>query len=147
MTRTLLVAMTVSVLLALCPYVSRGTVSLSATTDNSTVNPHADTDHCGSCHILVKDDLLRNDVATIKKSELKGGPVEVCRQCHGIGFGHGVGKKPAMNRENLPLDAAGVITCALTCHDIHLAEAKDPRQKQYFLRLPSDTLCYSCHDK
>lgn len=119
----------------------------TTTMDNTAINPHADNVDCGICHVLPKDELLRRDVASARKDELKGGPVEVCRQCHGIGFGHGVGKKPGMNRANLPLTASGTITCALTCHNIHLVDAQDARQKQYFLRLPSDKLCYSCHDK
>ncbi len=86
-------------------------------------------------------------VPVSNKQSLRADLVAVCRKCHGVGFGHGVGKKPDMNRESLPLGTDGTITCAITCHNMHLKDATDWHQKRYHLRLPIGKLCISCHNK
>lgn len=111
------------------------------------INPHGEGGDCSLCHLLSAKELSRLTAADAAKRRLRADFVAVCLQCHGVGFGHGVGKKPDMNRESLPLDKDGKITCAVTCHNMHLKDPLSPHQDRYHLRLPSERLCVSCHDK
>lgn len=110
-------------------------------------SPHGVPGQCSACHVLPENDLNGFFTGKSRKKELKFDPITVCRHCHESGFGHGVGMKPAMNRENLPLDKGEAITCATTCHNMHLKSTEDQLQGHYHLRLPVDRLCFSCHDK
>lgn len=111
------------------------------------VNPHGATGNCEVCHVLPEKKLKGFFTWESEKRKLRADLVALCTECHGVGFGHGVGQKPAMNREKLPLDKDGTITCAVTCHNMHQKAPADPHQEHYHLRLPVDRLCSSCHDK
>lgn len=110
-------------------------------------NPHHGDGGCGACHVASEAELKSFFTSDGKKRSLRADLVAVCRQCHGVGFGHGVGKKPELNRASLPLAADGTITCAVTCHDMHLPDVSDRHQNRYHLRLPIERLCVSCHNK
>lgn len=110
------------------------------------VSPHSDAGDCSLCHVASVDKLRGWFVFASTKRELKDGHVEVCRKCHGSDFGHGIGREPVVNHLELPLADDGTITCATTCHSMHI-HAEDPKQTFYHLRLPADSLCISCHDK
>ncbi len=108
------------------------------------VNPHSGTGNCHVCHVATEADLGSRFTSPSVKKKLLADSTRLCRQCHGVAFGHGVGKTPAMNRRDLPLDADGKIACAMTCHNIHV-KSDDPVQSRYHLRLTRDELCLSCH--
>jgi hypothetical protein len=108
-------------------------------------SPHNDNGDCTICHVYPAETLRSWFVFGSTKRQLKDDLVEVCRKCHGSGFGHAIGKKTAVNHSRLPLDGKGEITCAITCHDMHV-QTEDQKQKFYHLRLPFDALCVSCHD-
>jgi len=110
------------------------------------VSPHTENGDCALCHVAPKEKLQGWFVFGSTKRQLISDPNTLCRKCHGVSFGHGVGKKPAMNRADLPLDADGTITCALTCHNMHISGLDDPNQQRLHLRLPQLKLCASCHD-
>ena len=124
--------------------------SVSAAADSakqeSKTSPHGKAGECQACH--AHPEVRLNSVLTSaeEKRKLKSDFVMVCRQCHGNDFDHGVGKAPVLNREQLPLDTAGKIVCAVTCHNMHI-QAEDQVQNRYHLRLPYKRLCTSCHDK
>ncbi|HEY3306883.1 MAG TPA: hypothetical protein VGJ93_00365 [Desulfuromonadaceae bacterium] len=108
-------------------------------------NPHGNTGACSVCHIISADQLNNPSVPDSIKTKLKADPVALCQGCHGTGFGHGIGEKPVIKSTELPLGEDGSINCAVTCHQMH-----DPTvvtQKNFLLRLPSEKLCFSCHDK
>lgn len=109
-------------------------------------SPHTDSDDCTICHVYPAETLRGWFVLGSTKRLLKDDLVEVCRKCHGSGFGHGIGKNTAVNHSGLPLNGKGEITCATTCHDMHV-RTEDQKQTFYHLRLPFDDLCVSCHDK
>lgn len=109
-------------------------------------SPHNDSGECTICHVYPAETLRGWFVLGSTRKKLKNDLVEVCRKCHGSGFGHGTGKKTAVNHGGLPLDDRGEITCATTCHDMHV-KSEDPKQTFYHLRLPFDALCVSCHDE
>lgn len=108
-------------------------------------SPHNDNGDCTICHVSPAGTLRSWFVFGSTKRQLKDDLVEVCRKCHGSGFGHAIGKKTAVNHSRLPLDGKGEITCAITCHDMHV-RTEDQKQTFYHLRLPFDALCVSCHD-
>lgn len=114
-------------------------------TEATSNNPHKSTAMCQSCHVISAHDLASADVAALKKRELRGGINEVCTQCHKVSLGHGVGKKPEMNTQQLPIGPDGAITCAITCHDMHLVKPETAVQRRYYLRVPHKKLCSSCH--
>lgn len=124
-----------------------GTGRAAQDTPNTEANPHEDSEHCGVCHVISKEKLEGFFTSKTLKRQLRADHVALCRQCHGIGFGHGVGKKPDMNRERLPLADDGTITCATTCHSMHVKNPSDHEQEHYHLRLPVATICFSCHEK
>lgn len=109
-------------------------------------NPHGPDGDCSICHVAPVSKLRGWFVFPSTKRQMKADPNTLCRQCHGVSFGHGVGKKPAMNRDDLPLSADGTINCALTCHDMHISNVDDPSQQRLHLRFPNTKLCQSCHD-
>ena len=109
------------------------------------VSPHSDSGACGQCHVAASETLNSWFVFRSTKRQMKDGLVEVCKKCHGSNFGHGIGKRPVVNHAELPLDDDGAITCATTCHSMHI-RAEDSKQTFYHLRLPFDSLCISCHD-
>ncbi|MBT1074512.1 cytochrome C [Geobacter grbiciae] len=111
------------------------------------VNPHASPESCGVCHVLPKEKLGSFFVANATKRQLLTNPVALCRQCHGMEFGHGIGMKPEMNRESLPLAEDRTITCAITCHAMHVKNPDHQEQERYHLRLPLSKICLSCHEK
>jgi hypothetical protein len=92
---------------------------------------------CIDCHTLNN----QGQIIKLPSSSLNS----VCIKCHNIS-GHKSGAKPILNKGNLPLDADGTINCATTCHNIH-ATTSDIAHNRYFLRLPPEKLCFSCHDK
>ncbi|MSN26265.1 MAG: cytochrome C [Geobacter sp.] len=108
-------------------------------------SPHTETGDCTICHLYSAETLRSWFVFGSTKKLLNGNLNEVCRNCHGSGFGHGVGKKTKVNHANLPLNHDGEITCATTCHDMHV-RTEDQKQKYFHLRRPFDSLCISCHD-
>ena len=119
-------------------------------------NPHTDAGDCAVCHVASPDKLHGWFVFGSTKREMKADLNQLCLQCHtiepepedslGVGIGHATGKKPAVNREKLPLASDGTITCATTCHNMHVTP--DERQLQLkHLRLPANLLCISCHDR
>lgn len=110
-------------------------------------NPHGADSECSFCHVASADSLNSWFSFGSTKRALIADPVSLCQKCHGVDFGHGVGKKPAINRAKLPLTADGTINCALTCHDMHAKDPIDAIQKRYYLRLPPIELCASCHNK
>ena len=110
-------------------------------------NPHAVTADCSLCHVASMDKLRGWFVFPSTKRLLVSDPTTLCRNCHGVSFGHGIGKKPHMNRADLPLNADGTVNCALTCHDMHVSDVDDAAQQNFHLRLPHSKLCVSCHDK
>lgn len=114
-------------------------------TGGTSNNPHVSSAMCESCHVITAQDLASADVAAQKKRDLRGGVNGVCTQCHKVSLGHGVGKKPEMNTQQLPVGPDGAITCAITCHDIHLVKPETAVQRRYHLRLPHRKLCSSCH--
>jgi len=110
-------------------------------------NPHNDDGDCSICHVAPVEKLKGWFVFPSTKRQLKEDPNTLCRKCHGLSFGHGVGKKPALNLAGLPLSEDGTINCALTCHDMHISGVEDLSQQRLHLRLPNTKLCVSCHDK
>lgn len=118
-------------------------------------NPHSADGDCAVCHVAPPDKLRGWFVFGSTKREMKADLNRLCLQCHtieplpedsvAVGIGHATGKKPAVNRANLPLASDGTITCATTCHNMHVTP--DERQLQLkHLRLPAGSLCLSCHD-
>lgn len=107
-------------------------------------SPHVGEGHCKLCHLATEADLDSWFTFSSTKRKLRKDFNELCRQCHGVQFGHGVGKAPALNQRDLPLDAEGKIACAVTCHNMHV-KSDDFIQKKYHLRLPQRDLCVSCH--
>lgn len=119
------------------------------------VSPHSDAGDCEICHVASADKLRSWFVVGSTKRKLKYDLNQVCLNCHtvdpshgggflGVGKGHATGKTTAINIHNLPLANDGTITCATTCHNVHVAS--DDRQLQLKrLRLPVNSLCMSCH--
>ncbi len=121
------------------------------------VSPHSDTGDCAICHVASADKLRSWFAFGSTKRELKDDLNHLCQKCHtiepvdadgslGVGIGHATGKKTTVNQHNLPLASDGTITCATTCHNMHVT-SDDDRQQQKHLRLPINSLCVSCHDK
>ncbi|GAM10656.1 hypothetical protein OR1_02945 [Geobacter sp. OR-1] len=112
------------------------------------VSPHGVEGSCHVCHAETEERLNRWSLFSfgIYKKKLILDYNEVCRQCHGVDFGHGVGKTPRLNREMLTLDSEGTIACAITCHDMHI-KSNDYIQNRYHLRFEKNRLCLSCHNK
>ncbi len=115
-----------------------------AATPPTKINPHRGEGNCQVCHVASENDLTSWFTFTSTKKMLRKDFNELCRQCHGIQFGHGVGKAPSMNKRDLPLDADGKIACAITCHNMHVKDG-DPVQQKYHLRFTQYELCVSCH--
>jgi predicted CXXCH cytochrome family protein len=111
-------------------------------------NPHRD-EKCFVCHRASKEILTKGNPTegeVIQRKMMRTDLIDLCSRCHkaAIEAGeHSVGISTKLNRENLPLDHQGNITCATTCHDVH---TKDPGLAGRMLRKPFDTLCLSCHD-
>lgn len=110
-------------------------------------NPHKD-EKCQVCHtakseLLTKEFVAEAEVA--QRRQMRTDLVDLCVQCHRASAEteHTVGMVTKLNKENLPLDHEGKITCATTCHDVH---TKDPALMKNFIRHPVNTLCLSCHD-
>jgi predicted CXXCH cytochrome family protein len=131
------------------------TASISSA-DEVKVNPHSDSGDCTICHVASKDTLRGWFVFGSTKRELKDNPNQVCLKCHtvdpehaggslGVGKGHATGKKPVINRKSLPLAGDGTVSCAITCHNMHVSSGDSSLQRK-FLRMPVNDLCYSCHN-
>lgn len=110
------------------------------------LNPHAGKGNCQVCHVETEESLNAWSFFGSAKRRMKADHNAVCMQCHGMEFGHGVGKPPKANVDNLPLDEHGNIACALTCHSMHV-KTNDQSQTYYHLRLPNNRICESCHPK
>lgn len=108
-------------------------------------SPHSDNGDCTICHVYTAETLRGWFVLGSTKRQLKDDLVVVCSKCHGSDFGHAIGKKTTVNHSGLPLNGKGEITCAITCHNMHI-RTEDQKQTFYHLRLPFDALCVSCHD-
>jgi hypothetical protein len=119
----------------------------AASEPNIVNNPHTGKGDCSICHVASVNELRSWFVFGSTKRRLTKDRIALCQQCHGISFGHGIGKKPVMNRASLPLNADGTVNCAVTCHDMHINESEDAAQLRMHLRLPHVKLCFSCHDK
>jgi hypothetical protein len=111
-------------------------------------SPHGVKGSCQVCHVETEDRLNRWSLFSygIDKKKLTLDYNALCRQCHGVDFGHGVGKSTKFNKEDLPMDMEGKITCAITCHDMHI-KSDDRTQSRYHLRYEKNRLCLSCHNK
>lgn len=118
----------------------------SGSKTGSAVYPHVEKGHCDVCHIAAEDTLNSWFTFPSTKKQLKSDYNSLCRQCHGLDFGHGVGKHPTFNRAELPMDKDGKIACAITCHKMHI-KSDDEKQTKYHLRHDQNTLCLSCHPK
>lgn len=112
----------------------------------STLNPHTLKGNCDICHSASEKDLNSWFTFSSTKRLMKKDLNMTCQQCHGVEFGHGIGKWTNLNRDNLPMDANGYIACAITCHDMHV-KTTDQHQNKFHLRVPSNKLCLSCHDQ
>lgn len=110
-------------------------------------SPHNENGTCSICHVAPADTLRSWFAFGSTKRALVADPTTLCRTCHGVSFGHGIGKRPALNRDSLPLNNDGTINCALTCHDMHISGTDDPLQQRNHLRLQQDRLCFSCHNR
>lgn len=119
----------------------------TAETGDSKGNPHTSRDNCGVCHLLPKNKLESFFTSSAMKRQLRADHVTLCRGCHDVRIDHGVGKAPEMNREGLPVAEDGTITCATTCHSMHVKNPADEKQEYYHLRLPIAKICFSCHEK
>lgn len=119
-------------------------------------SPHSDSGDCGICHVASAEKLRSWFAFASTKREMKDDLNHLCQKCHtvqistpegalGIGVGHATGKKPSVNHQNFPLGPDGTITCATTCHDMHV-QSKDMHQQRKHLRVPAKSLCISCHD-
>lgn len=98
-------------------------------------NFHLSSNSCYECHEDIN-----------KPKLLIGGPDMVCKRCHpSMLINHKVGVITRLNRENLPLDEEGRITCAYTCHNVHPEGNSDFEKK--LLRMEVNKICFSCHDK
>lgn len=115
--------------------------------EDGSANPHSGQMHCEVCHLLPKEKLESFFTTGVMKRQLRADPVAICRACHNIRLEHGVGKVPEMNRDGLPLAKDGTITCATTCHSMHVKNPADEQQEHYHLRLPIAKICFSCHEK
>lgn len=109
-------------------------------------NPHRD-QKCQVCHtapdeLLAKENPAENE--TIRRKLMRTDLINLCSQCHKTSAEneHLVGVATKLNRQNLPLDHEGKITCATTCHDAH---TKNPGLGRFFLRADPNSLCFSCH--
>lgn len=129
--------------------------TVAGATDGGMVNPHSETGDCAICHVASADKLRSWFTFGSTKKELKDDLNTICRKCHAVddthetgmlaaGKGHATGKKPAINLQKLPLASDGTVTCAITCHNIHVAADERQLQKSH-LRLPVNSLCMSCH--
>ena len=119
-------------------------------------NPHSEAGDCGICHVASAGKLRGWFAFASTKREMKMDPDQLCLRCHpvepthaggfiGVGKGHATGKKTPVNHENLPLSSDGTITCAITCHNMHVT-SEDRHQQRKHLRLPINKLCLSCHN-
>lgn len=108
--------------------------------------PHGRQGNCQICHVESEESLNSWFTFGSSKRKLKTDYNSICRQCHGVDFGHGIGKIPEMNREDLPMDQEGRIACAITCHNMHI-QADDSLQNRFHLRYSYTRLCTSCHNK
>lgn len=115
-----------------------------AATPSAKINPHTGKGNCQLCHVATEDDLNGWFTFASTKRAFRKDFNELCRQCHGVQFGHGIGKAPSMNKLDLPLDAEGRIACAITCHNMHV-KSDDMVQQKYHLRFTQFKLCVSCH--
>ena len=123
--------------------------------EDVTTSPHSDAGDCAVCHVAPADKLRGWFVFGSTKRKLKADLNQLCLKCHtvepvavdslGVGIGHATGKKPAVNHQNLPLASDGTITCAITCHNMHV-KSDDRHQQLKHLRSPANSLCVSCHD-
>ena len=109
-------------------------------------SPHGVAGQCQICHVEPEDVLSGWFTSGVRKRALVVDHNTLCRQCHGVAFGHGVEKEPETNDEGFPLAPDGTIACAITCHNMHI-KAEDPVQNRYHLRAKQPTLCLSCHRK
>lgn len=119
----------------------------TAETGDSKANPHNSQEDCGACHLLPKNKLESFFTSSVMKRQLRADHVTLCKGCHDIRIDHGVGKVPEMNRDGLPVAEDGTITCATTCHSMHVKNPADEKQEYYHLRLPIAKICFSCHEK
>lgn len=110
-------------------------------------NPHKD-ENCVVCHMATKELLTKEgpgEKEIVQRRFMRTDLIDLCVRCHGgpLEYEHSVGVPTKLNKENLPLDPQGNITCATTCHDVH---TKKQGFAKGMLRLPFNDLCFSCHD-
>lgn len=128
-----------------------------ACAEEAKISPHSDSGDCSICHVAPADKLRSWFAFGSTKREMKDDLNRTCQKCHtvqidtplgelGVGVGHATGKKPSVNHQNFPLAPDGTITCATTCHDMHV-QSKDGHQQRKHLRAPANSLCIACHEK
>ncbi|MBI5894067.1 MAG: hypothetical protein HZB79_10585 [Deltaproteobacteria bacterium] len=110
-------------------------------------NPHRN-EKCFVCHTASKDLLTKESPAEnefIQIKLMRTDLINLCAVCHKAQAEsrHSVGIPAKLNRENLPLNQQGNITCAATCHNVH---TKNIDLAKKMLRRPFNNLCLSCHD-
>jgi len=123
--------------------------------EDVSVSPHSESGDCSICHVAPVDRLRSWFAFGSTKREMKYDLNQMCKKCHtieplpedslGVGIGHATGKKPAVNKQNFPLATDGTITCATTCHNMHIT-SDDRHQQSMHLRRPANSLCLSCHN-
>lgn len=131
-----------STVISLCSFASGG----AAENIEKRPSPHGIDGMCQVCHVEPEDTLTGWFTSGARKRSMILDSNALCRQCHGIDFGHGVGEIPRLNREDLPMDKDGKIACAITCHNMHI-KSDNHAQNKYHLRLSIPNLCLSCHKK
>jgi len=137
----------VSIIILLTVFSSSLCAAEGTQSDSGTlINPHTEIGNCQVCHVASEEDLKSWFTFTSTKKTMKGDLNSICQQCHGVEFGHGIGKWTKHNKDGLPMDDRGYIACAITCHDMH-GKSSDYQQNKFHLRAPSMKLCLSCHDQ
>lgn len=119
-------------------------------------NPHTESGDCGICHVASVEKLRSWFTFGSTKRKMKVDLNQMCQQCHtiepthaggffGTGVGHATGKPTKLNRVGLPLAEDGTITCATTCHNMHV-KSDDIHLQTNLLRINVNSLCLSCHN-
>jgi hypothetical protein len=118
---------------------------LEASSAGDMPNPHGKHGDCTVCHALTSDELKSGGLSRSEGVRMVRDADSLCKDCHGTAFGHAIGMGTQQNQDNLPLDVDGKITCAFTCHDMHVNNPVDQAQTRMHLRVPPERLCFGCH--
>src|SRR6266545_1906524 len=89
----------------LCTFICYWACCFAVHGEQSGVNPEQRNPHTGKkctiCHFETEKKLNSRLISKSLKMKLRGGANAVCLKCHSVEKGHGVGKKPALNNEQL----------------------------------------------